>query len=89
MSRVATLHVRNVPEPVYETLRERARLNGRSINAEALAILADVAARGRSATPITDSIRELAGRIELPSDAPRAEEVIREIRDAADSGRRL
>jgi len=81
---MATLHVRNVPEIVYETLRERARRNGRSINAETIAILEDAAAREASATPITDALREIAKRIELPADAPTAEEMIRELRDADD-----
>ena len=81
---MATLHVRNVPEIVYETLRERARRNGRSINAETIAILEDAAAREASATPITDAVREIAKRIELPADAPTAEEMIRELRDADD-----
>lgn len=81
---MATLHVRNVPEEVYETLRERARRNGRSINAEAIAVLRDAAARDSSATPITDALRELARRINLPPDAPKPEEIIRELRDADD-----
>jgi plasmid stability protein len=81
---MATLHVRNVPEEVYESLRERARRNGRSINAEAIAVLQDAAARDSSATPITDALRDLARRINLPPDAPRPEEIIRELRDAGD-----
>jgi len=87
MRAVATLHVRNVPEDVYETLRSRARRNGRSINAEAIAILADAARREGSRTPITDRLAELAREINLPPDAPRAEEIIRELRDADDPRR--
>jgi plasmid stability protein len=86
MSRMATLHVRNVPEEVYETLRERARRNGRSINAEALSILEEVAERTQSATPITDKLAEIAARLNLPPDAPSAEEIIRQIRDAPPRG---
>jgi len=33
---VATLHVRNVPEPIYELLRECAEQEGRSIGAQAI-----------------------------------------------------
>src|ERR687895_553014 len=40
---MATLHVRNVPEDVYEALRARAKSEGRSINAETIA----VSARGK------------------------------------------
>ncbi len=34
-----TLHVRNVPEPLYEALRRRAEEMGTSIGAEAIAAL--------------------------------------------------
>lgn len=36
---MATLHVRNVPDLLYEALRDRAASSGRSISAEALVIL--------------------------------------------------
>jgi plasmid stability protein len=36
---IATLHVRNVPDRLYERLRRRAEANGRSIGAEAVALL--------------------------------------------------
>jgi hypothetical protein len=36
---VATLHVRNVPDELYEELRARAERDGRSIGAEAIALL--------------------------------------------------
>jgi len=36
---VATLHVRNVPEPLYELLRECAESEGRSIGAQAIAFI--------------------------------------------------
>jgi plasmid stability protein len=36
---VATLHVRNVPEPLYELLRECAEREGRSIGAQATTLL--------------------------------------------------
>jgi hypothetical protein len=46
---VATLHVRNVPDELYELLRERAAENGRSIGAETCQLLYErlVAAAGR------------------------------------------
>ena len=43
---MATLHVRNVPDALYEALRARAQLRGRSIGNEAIAILAENVARG-------------------------------------------
>lgn len=36
---MATLHVRNVPEPLYELLRQQAERNGRSIGAEAVSMI--------------------------------------------------
>ena len=36
---MATLHVRNVPEPLYELLRECAEREGRSIGAQATTLL--------------------------------------------------
>jgi plasmid stability protein len=36
---LATLHVRNVPDPLYDALRERAARNGRSIGAEVVVLL--------------------------------------------------
>jgi plasmid stability protein len=36
---MATLHVRNVPDQLYERLRERATVNGRSIGAEIVIVL--------------------------------------------------
>src|SRR5436190_1002500 len=36
---MATLHVRNVPEPIYELLRDCAETEGRSIGAQAIAFI--------------------------------------------------
>jgi len=36
---VATLHVRNVPDDLYNELREHARVEGRSLSAELIAVL--------------------------------------------------
>ena len=38
---MATLHVRNVPDPLYEALRQRAAQNGRSIGAETVCLFED------------------------------------------------
>jgi ATP-dependent Clp protease ATP-binding subunit ClpC len=51
MGNVATLHVRNVPEPLYEALRARAEVRGRSIANETIAILAENVARGVGRVP--------------------------------------
>ena len=40
MTRLPTLYIRNVPPEVYAALEARAGRSGRSVSAEALAILA-------------------------------------------------
>ena len=82
MSDVPALHIRNVPLDVVETLRQRAELHGRSLNAELLRILTASAERERRDTPITNRLEELARRVNLPPDAPTPEELIREDRDS-------
>lgn len=82
MSNVPALHIRNVPVEVLETLRRRAEQHGRSLNAEALRVLAESAERERRDTPITKRLEAIARRINLPPDAPRPEELIRQDRDS-------
>ncbi|HSP72311.1 MAG TPA: Clp protease N-terminal domain-containing protein, partial [Gaiellaceae bacterium] len=48
---MATLHVRNVPEPLYEALRRCAEENGRSIGAQAIALLNESLSTGRRGVP--------------------------------------
>jgi len=78
---MATLYVRNVPENVYARLRERARRNGRSVNAEALEVLAE-AADQETETPITDRLEQIAKEINLRPGDPMPEDLIREDRDS-------
>jgi Clp amino terminal domain, pathogenicity island component len=53
---VATLHVRNVPDSLYQALRERAERHGRSIGGETVTILED-ALRGDRAVAVLGGIR--------------------------------
>ncbi|HSL83792.1 MAG TPA: hypothetical protein VLF66_13535 [Thermoanaerobaculia bacterium] len=78
---MATLHVRNVPDPTYEALRERAAEHRTSISTEAVRLIE----RGLR----TDRLRveELLTRIEATRPrarpgAPSAAELIRRDRDA-------
>ena len=80
MSRVATLHLRNVPEEVYEALKKRAAGAGRSLNAEAVALLRTGVGR-RTTEEVLESIRRGRKRIDLGPDAPAPEELIRHDRD--------
>jgi len=86
MSGMPTLHLRNVSSHVYERLRSRAKANGRSLNAEALAVLDRALEREERAGSITDALRRLAREIDLPPDAPTPEEIIRHDRDAEPRG---
>jgi plasmid stability protein len=81
VSDVPALHIRNVPVEVIETLRQRAELHGRSLNAEVLRVLVSSAERVRRDTPITKRLEEIARRVDLPPDAPTPEELIRQDRD--------
>jgi plasmid stability protein len=84
MSRMPTLYVRNVPTDVYRGLQQRARRNNRSLNAEALDILSAAAGREPRETAIVDRLREIAREIDLPPDAPKPEELIRQDRERDD-----
>ena len=82
MRNMPTLYLRNVPTKVYESLRRRAKQNGRSMNAEAVALLVDALDRERRTGSITDELRRIAHEINLPADAPKPEEIIRQERDS-------
>ena len=77
---MATLYVRDVPEKLYKRLRARARRNGRSLNAEVLELIDEALLRELTSDEITDRLAELAAEIDLPSDAPRPEDIIRKER---------
>jgi plasmid stability protein len=77
---MATLHVRNVPDDIYEALRARAESEGRSINAETIAVLREAL---RPATrDLLEELRRLRARTTLPTGAFAPERIIREDRDA-------
>jgi len=82
MSNVPALHIRDVPSDVVDALRERARSSGRSLNAELVALLAEEARRYRERGTLTRRLAEIAARVNLPPDAPRPEDLIREDRDS-------
>ena len=48
---MATLHVRNVPDTLYEALRASAEHNGRSIGAQAIALLNESLSTNRRGFP--------------------------------------
>ena len=79
---VPAVHIRGVDEDVLAALRERARANGRSLNAELVALLSKGAHRHRERGTLTRRLAEIADRVNLPPDAPRPEDLIREDRDS-------
>ncbi len=76
------VHIRDVPEDILEALRVRAQKNGRSLNAELLRVLAEGARAERQPGEITRRLAEIAARVNLPPDAPRPEDFIRQDRDS-------
>ena len=78
---MATLYVRDVPEKLYKRLRARARRNGRSLNAEVLELIDEAVLHELTAEEITERLAELAAEIDLPPDAPKPEDIIRQERD--------
>jgi antitoxin FitA len=86
MEQVPTLHVRNVPPEVYEALRARAAREGRSMNAEVISILRRSLASRRDPEDVIAHLRRFRERVQLPSDAPLPEDLIREDRDAGHGG---
>jgi plasmid stability protein len=80
------LHVRNVPPEVYEALRARASREGRSMNAEVIAILRRALSSRRDPEDLMADLRRFRERVQLPPDAPTPEELIREDRDAGHRG---
>lgn len=84
-SNVATLHIRNVPEDLYEELRASADANGRSLNAEVIVRLGGTRDEWRGNSEWWDRFvaRGERMRMAIPAGAPSPEEVIRATRDAS------
>jgi plasmid stability protein len=81
---MAAFHLR-LPDELYERLRERARSEGRSVNAKVIAILESDLSRPTH-EEFMRRLDELRAQWTLPPDAPKPEALIREDRDS-DHGR--
>jgi plasmid stability protein len=83
MAAVRELHVRQVPDDLYEALRARAKAEGRSMSAQAVVLLRqalgddDLTARRRIAI---ERLKELS--FPTPPGFPLAQDLIREDRDS-------
>ena len=81
---MATLYVENIPEELYEALREQARKNRKSIAAEVLTLLQQNVPTARELKARRDAIRRLERLRSQPSPSPgpfpSTEEMLREDR---------
>jgi hypothetical protein len=82
MELMPAVHIRDVDATVLATLRDAARENDRSLNAELVATLEERAARHRQKGEMTRRLAEIADRVRLPPDAPKPEDLIRADRDS-------
>jgi plasmid stability protein len=82
---MATLYVENVPDDLYEALRERARKNHSSIAAEVIGLLKDFVPTERELRRRRSWVRQLKKLRSLhpaaPGSFPSTEEMIREDRE--------
>jgi plasmid stability protein len=83
---VPNFHVRGIAPDVYEALRERAEANGRSINAEILAIVRADLEREPDRARLLQELRRLRREVRLPAGAPPPEQLVREARDGRARG---
>ena len=80
---MATLHVRNVPDDVYEALRRRAEDRGTSISAEAVDLLGSALERSERKRAARELLDELRGdALRVPPGTPSPAELVRADRDA-------
>jgi len=80
---MATLHVRNVPDELYERLRERARAGGRSIGAEIVVMLEHELASAGARPWRTMFSRRRYAPTPFHHFAPAAREVVAQAREEA------
>ena len=86
---MATLHVRNVPDELYDRLRAQATANGRSIGAEAVTLLSAQIAAGTSTAVGARRLHRMERRRTSPGKtpfehfSPRARQVVVDAQDEA------
>jgi plasmid stability protein len=81
MSEVPTLHIRNVPSSIVDRLKQRAKKNGRSLNAEIIEALEASVEEEQRRKWVSKRLKELRAEYVLPEDAPDAVELIRQGRE--------
>ncbi|MBD0338211.1 MAG: Arc family DNA-binding protein [Thermoleophilia bacterium] len=78
---MANFHLRAVPPDLYDALKARAEANGRSVNAELLAIVHEAIDRDSERAELLLRLERLRREFRLPPEALPPEELIREARD--------
>jgi len=79
---MSILHVRNVPEQLYERIKARAETQRRSLSAEVIALLESALEEAERDTATTlQAIRERRERYPISPDAPDSTLLLREDRD--------
>jgi plasmid stability protein len=86
MNVVPTLHIRNVPQSVYDALKRRDDRNSRSLNMEVIEALEEFVDEERRSRSVLRRLDALRAEFLLPDEAPKPEEIIRELRDAEPRG---
>ncbi len=79
---MATLHVRNVPDDLYQELRRRAERDGRSISGATIEILRRSLPAAFDPEAFLAEIEADTRRWSWPEDGPTPEEIIRRDRDS-------
>lgn len=78
---VPNIHLRGVPPKVHAALKRRADANGRSVNAEILAIVEEEMGRAAERARFLRELRRLQREVRSAPDATPPEQIIREARD--------
>ena len=82
MGPVPAIHVRDVPSDIVDSLKRRAKKNGRSLNGEIVNVLEASVEEEQRRGWVAKRLEELRARGPLlPEDAPKPEDVIRQARD--------
>ncbi|TMC48531.1 MAG: Arc family DNA-binding protein, partial [Chloroflexi bacterium] len=82
---MAVLHVRDIPEALYERMQRIARSHGRTLSAEVIALFEQAVQRERARREQARLLRRIRqDRWTPPPGTPDAAELLRQVRDERD-----
>ena len=85
---MAVLHVRDIPEALYERMQRIARSHGRTLSAEVIALFEQAVQRERARREQARLLRHIRqDRWTPPPGTPDAAELLRQVRDERDAPR--